>query len=192
MRRFFFAALVLIALGIGVSVVAGSGAAAPVPDNSTLSNQSVPDSDRIDLSRNVDIVDWTYAGGEFRVTFITTLPTSIVVTDSMSVVEQLERSGGSSASEIPRRSYTLEVGRSTISFPATQVRDQSAITIGAEGELYLLRTGSIGDGGLTSGPYPMGTLQLAVLSGAVSVALVIIYKTYRYSQAEDVEPERVA
>ena len=188
MRRFFFAALVLLVL-TGVSGL-GTAASAPV-DNSTV-NQTVPPTDKIDLSRNVNIVDWKYAGGEFRVTFLTTLPTSIVVTDSMAVMEQLERPGGSSATEIPRRSYDLGQGRTTVSFPATERRGESAITIGAEGELYLLRTGSVGGGRLISGPYPLGTLQIAVFSGALSVALVIVYKTYRYSKGDDLEPERVA
>jgi len=188
--RSFFIALALLSLAL-LGAVAPAVAASPELGNSAnTTSTDAPNTVSVQLSETVDLESWSYQDGEFRLTLDSKLLETVVVTDSGELVEQLD-SGESGTYRVTQRSYDLSEGTTTVVFDATEYKGAAAVTISAGGDPYLIQSGSIDDG-LTSGPYPLGTLQIAVLSGALSVALVVVYKTYRYSTGDDLDPERVA
>jgi len=193
MRSLF---VVLVALSFVLVGAVAPAAAAPDAVNATVPGSTpdaTPASDdvTVQLSDAVTLKSWSYQDGQFRLRIESDLYTDLVVTDSGDLVRRVD-TGGSGTYQLTQRTYELDEGTQTIVFDAARFQGASAVTIGTTGgDPYLIQSGTT-ESGLTSGPYPIGTLQIAVLSGAVSVALIIIYKTYRYSQGDDLEPERVA
>jgi len=188
MPRFFFAALVLIAASIGVSVFATPAVAATY-DGPLNQTQTPDDRVSIQLSDLITIKDWSHQNGEFRITVHSAGPTNLVISDAMAIKRSVEGLG-SRAAEIPRRSYTLQDGTQTIVFDAESYQGESAIAVASRDGAYLLKTGSTA--GVFSGPFSTRDLQVVALAAALSVALVMIYKTYRHFTGQSIEPERVA
>jgi len=187
MRSFLIALVVVGSLFVAPATAASPDAPDPLNETATVT----PDNQvSIQLSEVVELESWSYQDGEFRLRIDSDLATEMVVTDSGDLVRRVE-DGGTGTYEVSERRYDLEEGTQTIVFDAERYKGAAAITIGTRGGSYLIQSGSTSSG-LTSGPYPLGTLQIAVFSGALSVALVIVYKTYRYSKGDDLEPERVA
>jgi hypothetical protein len=193
--RSLFVALAALSLVL-LAGVAPAGAASPDPANATVpgsNTTATPGQNQVSvqLSQVVDLESWSYQDGTFRLRIESDLYTNIAITDSGDLVRQLD-AGGTGTYEVTQRRYDLEEGTQTIVFDVEEYQGAAAITIATpDGDPYLIQSGSTG-GGVLAGPYPLGTLQIAVLSGAVSVALVIIYKVYRYSTGDELEPERVA
>lgn len=184
---------VLMAVTVACTLLVAPGVAASADDPDELRNSTATPTPEnpitIQLSDFVTIKDWTFEDGQFRITVDSAGPRDLVVSDAMAVRNAIYDSG-SSSTEIPRRDYTLEDGTQTIIFDAETYQGEAAISVSSREGAYLLKTGS--PSGLFSGTFTGTDVQMAALGAAISVSLVIIYKTYRYSKGEDVQPERIA
>ena len=186
MRSLFALCLVVASLAIVPGAAGAAQPTAPNPLNATETATATPEPNAtaVDLTESIVIESWEYEDGEFRLTVRSQEATTVTMTDMAAVTRRLREAGGSSAIQIPRRTYAITPGTQTLTFDASTIEEEAAISVGAEGRLVLLRTGQIGGGpGTTSWNTAYAVAALAFVGGVGSV--------YRVAsrQQDDDEPE---
>lgn len=153
----------------------------PAPNGSAEANVSV------DLGPTAEVVRWRYADGRWHISVRSDVPTRISVTDSAALFGALSDGSGARAESIPSRGYTLDAGTTTIEM-AGETRDgQAAVSVSANGQVVLLRTGAM----QTSRPaVPWSTVQLLVLGTATMVGAAAVVLVRRRRDDEDLDYER--
>lgn len=126
----------LLALTLILSVVAGGGVgsvAAQAQENSTTTDQG-PDSAVIDVGPHVTVTDYSYAGGEFRVTLDADVPTRVAIADVLGSVQE------AGARAVPTKRIMVE-GETTVRMDVGTYRGAAAVSIGTSSSAVYLSTG---------------------------------------------------
>jgi hypothetical protein len=116
-----------------------------------------------------------------RLTFKALEPTAVTLVDAGGFKE-----GGT----LDRRTFVVRDDETTVEMPVTKQGNYVGVTISTNDAVYAepLQVSS----SLISGPWSGHDVQLGTLAGALSVALVVVYRSYRHIRGRDVDPERVA
>lgn len=181
-HRFFIAlALVAAALAAPGTVVAQEGAA-----NETVqaaANQTGDDLDGCDVRIDSDtrICESSFEDGHSELVIYSNTTQRITVADMGSFVQ-----GG----EVPRKRVRLQEGRNRVTLPGVKSRGRAGVSIDTGGTLYshIIDTRFT----LIGGPYSYRDVQVAALSGAAAVALIVVIKALRYLTGRTHDPERIA
>jgi hypothetical protein len=154
--------MTLTAALAGVAV-AQDGTATPTPEGE---NETV--ATEIQLSPTTSITGWTYDRGNatFHIDVRSKTPTRLTVVDAGAMFEALSARDGSSSAALSMRSYNIGRGEQTISFAASTVDGESAVTLTALGgqQMGLLRSGAMGN---DRAPVAWATAQ--ALAGGVAI-----------------------
>jgi len=176
MKQFVLAAVAILA----ITAASGTVTAAS-PDNPLNATATPEDAEQIDGGLALVSSSYDADTGQLSLTFRATEPTAVTLVDAGGF-----RDGGALA----RRTLVIEEGEMTVEMPVTQQGNFVGVTITTDEVSYAepVKVGS----SVISGPWSASDVRLGALSGALSVALVIIYRSYRHIQGHDVDPERVA
>jgi hypothetical protein len=157
--------MTLTAALAGVAV-AQDGTATPTTTPTEGENETV--TTEIQLSPTTSVTGWTFDRGNstFHVDIRSKTPTRVTVVDAGAMFEALSARDGSSSAALTMRSYSINPGRQTISFAASTVDGESAVTLTALGgqQMGLLRSGAMGD---DRAPVAWATAQ--ALAGGVAI-----------------------
>lgn len=134
-------ALAVVATLAVVTVLAGSGTVAAQTQTQTTENTTTTadsgsaETAIIQVSENVQVVDWTYDGSSstMRVRLLVrNLPTAVTVADVLGPVQD------AGASRVDSTRVFLEQGVSTVTVPVEEYRGAAAVSVAtSEGAVYL-------------------------------------------------------
>ncbi len=128
---------------------------------------------------------WSYEEGEFSIALESDLPSGIKITDTGAVMQAMTEGSGGRAVQIPTRGYTLESGRTTVTFEPVEFDDAAAITIASTDGAALIRTDSVEAG---SPNVKMGTAIGATGAAAIGSGW-FSFRKGREKLEESDEPE---
>lgn len=190
--RFFAVAMLIASALLTGGVAAQDGAnnstttatATPTPTGQAAENVTV------ELGPTAEIVRWAYRDGTWHVTIRATVPIRVTLTDSAALFGALSEGEGARTASIPTQGYTLDAGTTTIQMPGQTQEGQAALSVAANGQLVLLRTGSMGGG---RQPVAYGTAALLAGAAAIGTGWYSFRRgRSKLEESDDPEVERIA
>jgi len=177
-RRAFLSGL------LGAATAAGVASA---QEGNSTSPTSTPEQDRIavQLGPVVSVRSWSYEEGEFSIALESDLPSGIKISDTGAVMQAMTEGSGGRAVQIPTRGYTLESGRTTVTFEPVEFDGAAAVTIASTDGAALIRTDSVETG---SPNVKMGTAISATGAAAIGSGW-FSFRKGREKLEESDEPE---
>jgi hypothetical protein len=183
--------IVCLTLTVAAGAAVGQSNSTTTGTATDPSNETTTVQTTIQLSPTTEIVRWTYAeNGTFAVTIKSATPTRISVIDAGSLVAQLSEADGATSATATSRSFNLGTGTRTVTFDATKVDGEAAVSLSATGGrgIAILTSGAISAG---RPPVAYGTAQAAAGMAAVSAAGGAYLFVRRRRQEQQKDAERV-
>ncbi len=184
MIRSIFIALVLVAAALVIPTAAAAQegfdntTVAPATDNETADDLSGCD---VRVDRHTRICESSFEDGR---------STLVIRSNITQDVDLLDMGSFTSGGVVPEKSVRLKEGRNRISLSGQKVNGKAGVSISTEHVTFshIINTRST----LIGGPFGARDVQVAALSGALSVSLIVVIQSIRYVTGRTVEPERIA
>lgn len=183
-RLFFILALTVVAAGLAVPAVGQSA-----NETVTMTATPEPETVAVQIDNTTTLAAWSYENATWRLTFESSQPARIVITDSARAMEAWENAEGKTSADLNPERYTITTGETVVTYPGTTYDGQAAITVATNQGMRFLATGGVRQ---ARPPIAWETAQgLIILTGLVATFGTARWVRRRY-ESEDREVERIA
>lgn len=183
--------VVCLTLTVAAGAAVGQSNSTTTGTATDASNGTTTVQETIQLSPTTEIVQWRYAeNGTFSLTIQSATPNRISVIDAGALVAKLSEADGATSASATSRGFNIGTGTKTLTFRATKVDGEAAVSITAANgnRISILTSGAISAG---RPPVAYGTAQAVAVGAAVSAAGGAFLFVRRRRQDDEKDAEQV-